>query len=154
MTKQQDKSENLNQVYQGGFMRENASFWSKLTFGYAKPLLDSSMKQQIQFEQYGELPDRLKICHEAKLLEDQIGYYHEKDNYDQYAFMKGMISVNRWKFFKFYAVRCALMFDDLYQPLLLVSFIAWITDNEQEDTMWSYAYALLIGLMIPLLKGL
>lgn len=68
--------------------------------------------------------------------------------------MKGMISVNKWKFLKFYAVRMLLMFDDLYQPLLLVSFISWITDSETEDTMWSYAYALLIGLMIPFLKGL
>ena len=60
-------------------MRENQSFWSKLTYAYAKPLLDSSMEQQIKFEQYGELPDRLKICHEAKQLESHIGYYHEKD---------------------------------------------------------------------------
>lgn len=95
-------------------MREGASLWDKLTFGYAKPLLDSSMKQQIQFEQYGELPDRLKICHEAKQLEEQIMHYYEKDNNDKYAFMKGMLAVNKWKFAKFYAVRIALMMDDIY----------------------------------------
>ena len=53
-------------------MREDASLWSKIVFGYAKPLLDSSLIQQIRFEQYGELPERLKICHEAKLLEEYI----------------------------------------------------------------------------------
>ena len=68
--------------------------------------------------------------------------------------MKGMLSVNRWKFAKFYAVRVALMLDDIYQPLLLVSFIAWIQDKEQPDTLWTTAYALLIGLLIPILKGL
>ena len=79
MTEKKTSEEKLNQVFQGDFMRENASLWSKLTFGYAKPLLDSSMKQQIRFEQYGELPDRLKICHEAKELETQINYYWSQD---------------------------------------------------------------------------
>lgn len=68
--------------------------------------------------------------------------------------MKGMVSHNRWKFAKFYAVRVALMLDDIYQPLLLVSFIAWIQDKEEPDTLWTTAYALLIGLLIPILKGL
>ena len=53
-------------------MRENESFFSKFTFSYAKPLMVSSMTQQIQFEQYGNLPDRLKICYEADLLESHI----------------------------------------------------------------------------------
>ena len=79
MTEKKTSEEKLNQVFQGDFMRENASLWSKLTFGYAKPLLDSSMKQQIRFEQYGELPDRLKICHEAQELETHINYYWKKD---------------------------------------------------------------------------
>ena len=42
--------------------------------------------------------------------------------------MKGMLAVNKWKFAKFYAVRVALMFDDIYQPLLMVSLLAWIQD--------------------------
>ena len=42
--------------------------------------------------------------------------------------MKGMLAVNKWKFVKFYAVRVALMFDDIYQPLLMVSLLAWIQD--------------------------
>ena len=135
-------------------MRENASFWSKLTFGYAEPLMESSMKQQIKFEQYGDLPDRLKICHDAKKLEKRIKKYNEKDCNDKYSFMKGMLSVYKWKFAKFYAVRIAMMLDDLYQPLLLVTLIDWIQDQEQPDTYWTIAYALLIGLLIPILKGL
>jgi len=50
-------------------MRENASFLDTLFFSYAKPLLDSSMTQQIRFEQYGELPDRLKIEYEEEKIE-------------------------------------------------------------------------------------
>lgn len=99
------------------------------------------------------LPDRLKICHEAKLLEEHINHYSDKDPTDKYAFMKGILSVNRWKFPKFYAVRAVLMLNDVYQPLLLVSFISWIQD-EEPDTTWTTAYALLIGVMIPLSKAL
>ena len=109
-------------------MREDASLWSKIVFGYAKPLLDSSLTQQIRFEQYGELPERLMICHEAKLLEEHIHYYAKKNPNDKFAFMKGMLYVNRWKFPKFIAVRSMLMLNDIFNPLLLVSFISWIQD--------------------------
>ena len=50
----------------------------------------------------------------------------DKDSNDKYAFMKGILSVNRWRFPKFTAVRTLLMLNELFQPLLLVSFIAWI----------------------------
>lgn len=56
-------------------MREDASFLEKVFYSYARPLLESSMTQQIRFEQYGELPDRLKICHEAKYIESSIQHY-------------------------------------------------------------------------------
>ena len=42
-------------------MRDDASFFSKLTFSYPKPLLDYAMKGEICFEQYGKLSDDLKI---------------------------------------------------------------------------------------------
>lgn len=53
-------------------MRENRSFFDKLFFNYAKPLLDSSMTQQIRFEQYGDLPERLMIKHEEAKIEASI----------------------------------------------------------------------------------
>ena len=68
------------------------------------------------------------ICHEAKLLEEHIHYYAKKNPNDKFAFMKGMLYVNRWKFPKFIAVRSMLMLNDIFNPLLLVSFIAWIQD--------------------------
>ena len=44
-----DKEE-LNQVFQGKFMREGVGFFDTLFFNYAKPLLDSAMTQRIRFE--------------------------------------------------------------------------------------------------------
>ena len=53
-------------------MRQDASFCSKLFFSYAWPLLETSMESRICFEQYGDLPEQLKICHEEKKIESSI----------------------------------------------------------------------------------
>ena len=53
-------------------MRENASFFDILFYRYAWPLVKSSTTQQIRFEQYGELPERLLIKHEEKHIESHI----------------------------------------------------------------------------------
>ena len=45
-----EKKPVVNQVYQGKFMRENESLWSKFFFSFAKPILDSSIEQEICFE--------------------------------------------------------------------------------------------------------
>ena len=129
-------------------MREQTTFFEKLTMSYAKPLLDSSQTQQIKFEQYGILPDRLKICHEAKKLESHIQHFTQKNPQDRYAFMKGILSLNRWNFTKFRLIRLLLTCEDVYKPLLLVSFITWLQDSEP-DTMYTIGKALFTGLLIP-----
>ena len=101
-------------------MRENASFLDTLLFRYAKPLLDSSMTQRITFEQYGELPDRLKICYEQERLKEHINYYIEKNPEDKYAFMKGLIGANKWKLALFVFVRFCLSLQQFINPILTV----------------------------------
>ena len=66
------EKEEVRQVFQGKYMRENASFFEILFYTYPKPLLDSALTQQIRFEQYGDLPDRLKICYEEEKIEKSI----------------------------------------------------------------------------------
>ena len=48
--KAKPEKEEVRQVFQGKFMRENASLLSKLFFSYPKPLLDSAMTQRLRFE--------------------------------------------------------------------------------------------------------
>ena len=71
--------EEINQVYQGSFMREGKGFFDILFFNYAKPLLDSALTQQIRFEQYGDLPDRLLIKTEEEKIEASIQKYIAKN---------------------------------------------------------------------------
>ena len=59
----------------------------------------------MSFEQYGELPERLKIEHEEVILERNIKYYIKKDPEDRYAFLKGLFAANKNNFTKFFAVR-------------------------------------------------
>ena len=109
MTKTKDKKEEkLNQVFQGRYMREGRSFLELIFYTYAKPLIESAMTQQIRFEQYGELPDRLKIKYEEEKLEAAIQGYIKKNPYDRLAFMKGMLEANKYQLAKFFAVRCIL----------------------------------------------
>ena len=86
-------------------MRENESFFDILFYRYAWPLVKSSMTQQIRFEQYGELPERLLIKHEEKHIESHIQHYIKKNPQDRFAFMKGLLSANKRNFIKFGLVR-------------------------------------------------
>ena len=141
----------MNKVFQGKMMRENATLFEKITYSYARPLLESSMTQQIKFEQYGELPDRLKICHESKYLESNIQHYFKQNQQDRYAFMKGILRANKWNFAKFSAIRCLLTSSDLVRPLLLVNFVNWLMSTEP-DTPYTFCSALFMALLIPIIR--
>lgn len=131
-------------------MRENASFFDKLFYRYPWPLLKSSLEQEIKFEQYGELPERLLIKHEEKKIEEHIKFYIKKDGQDRFAFMKGMLSANKANFIKFAIVRLCLQVDDFLVPLVMASTLDWIQSKEEEsfdDTVKMIAFAMSIPLM-------
>lgn len=126
-TNEKDTStEKVRKVFQGGPMREDASFFDKFTYRYAWPLLESSMTQQICFEQYGDLPDRMKGCHTQKKIKDNIQYYFDKDPNDKLAFAKGLFMANWKQLLTHWSVRMVLMVDDIANPFLLASFIGWL----------------------------
>ena len=113
-------------------MRENASFFDKLFYRYPWPLLKSSMDQQIKFEQYGDLPERLLIKNEEKHIEGHIRHYINKDGQDRMAFVKGLIAANKFNFMKFAIVRVMLQFDDIFLPFLIARVLDWIQRQEPE----------------------
>ena len=47
-------------------MRGDAKWWEKMTFEYARPLLTTSMKEEICFEQYGNCPEDLKVLNNTQ----------------------------------------------------------------------------------------
>ena len=128
-------------------MREGASFWDTVFFNYAYPLLKSSMKEPISFEQYGELPERLLIKYEEERIETSIKQYIAKDPSDRFAFMKGLLAVNKGNFIKFAAVRLGLQFDEFIFPFMIATLIEWIQRGEEESiesTLCMVAFALTI----------
>lgn len=66
-------------MFQGRYMREDATLVDKLFYSYAYPLMKSSMTEEVVFEQYGDLPDRLRIVHEERLIEQRIRHYIARD---------------------------------------------------------------------------
>ena len=125
-TKTKAQEQPVGQVFQGKFMRENSSFWDKVFYNYAKPLLESSKKEPLRYEQFGDLPERLLIKHEEKLIEESIKHYIAKDPNDRFAFMKGLLEVNKHKFAKFLLVRVILQIDDFLLPFMVAKLIDWI----------------------------
>ena len=81
----------LKQIFQGKVMGENASFFEKLTFKTANPLLESSLTQQIRFEQLGNCPEHLKLKNLEYDLENTIKESIAKNPKDRFAFLKGVM---------------------------------------------------------------
>ena len=108
------------------------------------------MTQRISFEQYGEIPERMKVSHEAEKLEANIKHFTDKNPKDKYAFAKGILSTNKWKFSKFVLIRTMLCCGEVFNPLLMVSFLDWV-QNTAPDTYYSTGCAIMTALLIPLI---
>ena len=117
----------MKQVFQGKFMREDASFCSKLFFSYAWPLLETSMESKICFEQYGDLPEGLKCKHEVSKIESSIQHYIRKNPQDRFAFMKGLAAANKDKIFYNLLVKIVRIVTlDWTTPFLITETTNWI----------------------------
>jgi len=93
------------------------------------------------------LPERLLIKHEEERIETSIKQYIAKDPSDRFAFMKGLLAVNKGNFIKFAAVRLGLQFDEFVFPFMIAKLIEWIQSAEEESfesTLYMVAFALTI----------
>ena len=70
-------------------MGEGATLFERLKFSYTEPIFESCMKQRLQFEQFGKIPEHMKIQHLMKAFDEGIEYYTKRDPEDKYAFIKG-----------------------------------------------------------------
>ena len=133
-------------------MREESSLWDKIVFNYVKPLLDISMKERICFEQYGVLPDKLKIDHEIAKVEQKINYHMKKQPDSKYNVLKGMLEANKWKYTLFIFSRFGISILNLMIPLLLGELIEYIEEDtsklaEHKTATWAVQTTLTIMLL-------
>ena len=136
-------------------MRQEASIWEKLFFTYAKPLLNSSMKERICFEQYGELPEHLKIEHELKKVEARIEHFMTKEPNSKYSVLKAVIDANKWKYGGFILMNFGISFLEMLVPPLLGDFIEYIEeDNDKLASYKTVAWAMKTTFAIMLLSTL
>ena len=83
------------QVFQGRYMREDSSFFDKLFWSYPVPLLESSMKEEVHWTQYGNLHPDYQVQSYVKKLQTSVDYYVSKDKSDRLAFVKGISMANQ-----------------------------------------------------------
>ena len=127
-TEEEEKKASI--VFQGKQMREDASWLSKIFFSYSRPLLYSSLKEKISFDQYGVLPEHLKIKHEYEKLQKNMDYYVKKDPKDEYAVFKGVVATSYDRYALFLTCKMLLCSIGLYVPVLMKQFIEYV---ENED---------------------
>ena len=113
-------------------MREDAPWYNKIFFSYAEPLLYSAMKEKLSFEQYGVMPEHLKIKYEIPRLEENLNYYVKKDPKDKYGVFKGVLNTHKQRFAIFLSAKLMLCIIGLYVPILMASFIEYL---EREDNI-------------------
>ena len=84
------------------------------------------MKERICFEQYGVLPEKLKIDYEIAKVSERI-YQNMRENPDsKSSVLKGMIQANKWKYVIFIFARFAISFLEMMVPPLLGELIEYI----------------------------
>ena len=124
------EEEKITQVYQGRTMRGDAKWWEKMTFEYARPLLETSMKENICFEQYGNCPDDLKVMGTTQELEDNIKYYSDKDPESKQSIIKALAASQGRMFMLICAVRMLLTALDMAIPILQTYIIEYLQDGQ------------------------
>ena len=132
-------------------MREDASWISRIFFSYAKPLLYSSLNEKISFDQYGLLPEHLKIKYEVDKLERNMDYYVKKDPKDKYSVLKGVVATHWDRYIFFCAVRFLLCVIGTYIPVLMKHFVDYI-ESEDDGDHEKWQRAAMIGCTIMMLK--
>ena len=65
--------------------------------------------------------------------------------------MKGILKTNQWHFLKFCTIRTFLTCRDVYQPLLMASFISWLQDSTP-DTTYTTCRAVGTMLLLPVMS--
>ena len=125
-----------------------------MTFGYIKPLLDFSMNDEIQFEQYGELPDDLQMKQTAKILEENMLYYIKKEPDSKNSVPKAIFATFGYKYCIFVLGKLILTVLECAIPVLLKEFMSYMEAEEpaeHQTTMWAVKIALAL-LFIKVIK--
>ena len=141
------------QVFQGKQMREDASWYERALFSYAQPLLYSSMKEQITFDQYGVMPEHLKIKYEVAKLEANIDYYVKKDTKDTNGVIKGVAATMKERLAAFLLAKVVLCVCGISVPVLMAKFVEYVENDANIGDNSAWLSAITIACQLLAIKG-
>ena len=135
-------------------MRANASFWDKMTFEYARPLMKTAMEEEICFEQYGNCPEELKVLGTCKELEENIKYYSDKEPESKNSIIKALAATQGKMFALICAVKLLLTAMDMAIPVLQTVIIEYLQDGQENtyNTVMKIAIVSAILLVVKITK--
>ena len=107
------------------------------------------MKGEISFEQYGNLPEDMKIGERVIKMRESIDYYMEKDPESKSSIIKAVFATNYHFFALITAVRFTLCVMEVAIPILLTEFTKYMEgDNLPEYMTQMWAFKIAMGLLL------
>ena len=128
-------------------MRADASWLSQVLYSYPGPLMDAAKKEEIAFEQYGELDPNLEIHHESKKLEDNMNFYIKSEPNSKNSVIKAIFASNSKQFVAFVFCKLVLSSCDVYTPYLISELVKYIEEEntpEYKTAYWAFGVAMTI----------
>ena len=103
--------------------------------------MNAAKEEEIDFSQYGEVEEELKIKHEMEILQKNMDYYVKEEPDSKNSVIKGVLYSNYWKFIAFVAFKILLTSGDMLRPYLMSEFIKYV----EEDDLPDYENMILVG---------
>ena len=91
------------------------------------------MTEEICFEQYGDLPDYLKVKYEIKKLEDSMEYYLKKDPDSKNSVIKAVWDINKWWFLIFILGRLVETVCQMSTPVLIKELAEYLEADKPPE---------------------
>ena len=118
-------------------MRDKVSWPSLLTFQYVMPLLKCAYaeNEKVTIEQFGILPDSIKVAETVPLLEDAWKREYTQNPESKMALVKALARVFKWNMIiRFFAKLMSQMMEML-SPMLIFKFTEYVEKSESDITL-------------------
>lgn len=128
-------------------MRSGASFWSLMTFSYAKPLIDCAYAhdEKLTIEQMGNLPETISFEKTVPILEAAWQKEREKDPKSDRALLRALAHVFKWRMLGKFSLQLGFKALSMVSPLLVFQFTEFVEKREEDLVEEDYRVAVMVA---------
>ena len=107
------------------------------------------LTQQPTLEQYGVVPDRMKIERTEPVLRAFVDEHLANNKADKMAFIKGAFSFGKILLIKMTILRFCAEFIDLINPWVIAELIDWLSTRDPNEPIEQTLKMFAFGLIVP-----